>query len=311
MPFDNLMVFTGNANPKLAQKVARHLNVSWASERLEVQRRRDHGRAARERPRQGRLRAPVDVRADERHADGAADHVVTRCAARAWRGSPRRCRTSLRPPGTGAEERAVAISAKVVAKHAHDGGSEPRADDGPARDQIRVLRHPVDTSTRRRSCWATCGKARVQGPGGGVAGRGRRVCGRERSPRGSEKRPSRSSTSAAAAQRRTVMTSSATWTGAVRDHGRHGRHGHTLCERARAEEPVRCGCGVLHAPECFRTGHRPHRGLGDRRAGGDRHHPLRADAEACKKIARSASRSCSPDDAKDLEESSVSSLFVE
>ena len=27
MPFDNLMVFTGNANPKLAQKVARHLNV--------------------------------------------------------------------------------------------------------------------------------------------------------------------------------------------------------------------------------------------------------------------------------------------
>ena len=27
MAFDNLMVFTGNANPKLAQKVARHLNV--------------------------------------------------------------------------------------------------------------------------------------------------------------------------------------------------------------------------------------------------------------------------------------------
>ena len=27
MPFDNLMVFTGNANPKLAQKVSRHLNV--------------------------------------------------------------------------------------------------------------------------------------------------------------------------------------------------------------------------------------------------------------------------------------------
>ena len=27
MPFDNLMVFTGNANPMLAQKVARHLNV--------------------------------------------------------------------------------------------------------------------------------------------------------------------------------------------------------------------------------------------------------------------------------------------
>lgn len=27
MPFDNLMVFSGNANPKLAQKVSRHLNV--------------------------------------------------------------------------------------------------------------------------------------------------------------------------------------------------------------------------------------------------------------------------------------------
>ena len=27
MPFDNLMVFTGNAHPKLAQKVSRHLNV--------------------------------------------------------------------------------------------------------------------------------------------------------------------------------------------------------------------------------------------------------------------------------------------
>ena len=27
MPFDNLMVFTGNASPRLAQKVARHLNV--------------------------------------------------------------------------------------------------------------------------------------------------------------------------------------------------------------------------------------------------------------------------------------------
>src|SRR3954465_3454126 len=27
MAFDNLMLFTGNANPKLAQKVARHLNI--------------------------------------------------------------------------------------------------------------------------------------------------------------------------------------------------------------------------------------------------------------------------------------------
>jgi ribose-phosphate pyrophosphokinase len=27
MAFDNLMVFTGNANPKLAQKVAKQLNV--------------------------------------------------------------------------------------------------------------------------------------------------------------------------------------------------------------------------------------------------------------------------------------------
>ncbi|HEX6632761.1 MAG TPA: ribose-phosphate diphosphokinase, partial [Usitatibacter sp.] len=27
MAFDNLMVFTGNANPKLAQKVAKHLNI--------------------------------------------------------------------------------------------------------------------------------------------------------------------------------------------------------------------------------------------------------------------------------------------
>ncbi|HEY2627760.1 MAG TPA: ribose-phosphate pyrophosphokinase-like domain-containing protein, partial [Usitatibacter sp.] len=27
MAFDNLMVFTGNANPKLAQRVAKYLNI--------------------------------------------------------------------------------------------------------------------------------------------------------------------------------------------------------------------------------------------------------------------------------------------
>ena len=120
MAFDNLMVFTGSANPKLAQEVARQLNIQLGKATVvEVQRRRGDGRDPRERPRQGRVRAAVDLRADQRQPDGDDDHG--RCAARARRG---RITAAMPYFGYARQDRRprsarVAISAKVVANMLH------------------------------------------------------------------------------------------------------------------------------------------------------------------------------------------------
>ena len=95
MAYDNLMVFTGNANPKLAEDVVKHLNIRLG--RAIVGRFRDgevmvelleNVRGKR------RVRPAVDVRADQRQPDGNPGDG--RCAqARVGRPrSPRRFRIS-------------------------------------------------------------------------------------------------------------------------------------------------------------------------------------------------------------------------
>ena len=72
MAYDNLMVFTGNANPKLARgrrQASEH--PSRARHGRSLLRRRSDGRDAGERARQGCVRAAVDLRADQRQPDGS------------------------------------------------------------------------------------------------------------------------------------------------------------------------------------------------------------------------------------------------
>ena len=145
------------------------------------------GRAARERPRQGRLRAAVDLRADERQPDGAAGHG-RRAEARFGAARHRRDPVlRLRAPGPPAALARVAISAKVVANMLH-GRRGPRADDGSARrPDPGLLRHPGRQHLRRagparrrleeatdlwwsRPTWAAwCARARREAAGSDLA----------------------------------------------------------------------------------------------------------------------------------------------
>ena len=198
MAFDNLMVFTGNANPKLAQKVAKQLNVQLGKasvskfsdgevmvELLENVRGKDV------------LRAAVDLRADERPPDGIDDHG--RRAAALERGADHRgdAVLRLRAPGPPAAERAGGDLGEGGGEHADGGRREPGADDGPARrPDPGVLRHPGGQRLRDADPAGRPVEARVQEPGGGVAGRRRRGAGTgDREAAGDA--TSRSSTSAA------------------------------------------------------------------------------------------------------------------
>jgi ribose-phosphate pyrophosphokinase len=88
----------------------------------------------------------------------------------------------------------------------------------------------------------------------------------------------------------------------VRDHGRHGRHGeHAVRGGAALKEQGAVRVVAYCTHPCCRAGGEPHRGLGDRRAGGDRHHPAQARAEACAKIrVVSVAELMAGDDAQDL-----------
>jgi ribose-phosphate pyrophosphokinase len=116
MAYDSLMVFTGNANPKLAADVVKRLNISLG--RAEVGRFSDGEvscRDPRERARQGRVRAAADLLSDQRQPDGTAGHG--RCAEARLR---RRITAAIPYFGYARQDRRprsarVPITAKVVA----------------------------------------------------------------------------------------------------------------------------------------------------------------------------------------------------
>ncbi len=79
-----MAVFTGNANPQLAQEIARHLMVPLG--RASVSRFSDsevHGRAAGKRARSRRVHRAADLFAGQRSLDGIAGD--DRCLPRALR----------------------------------------------------------------------------------------------------------------------------------------------------------------------------------------------------------------------------------
>ena len=119
------VIFTGSSNPKLAADVAAHLGIpARQGHRRQVLRWRGDGRDPRERPRQGRLRAAVHLRAHQRQPDGNPDHgrraqarlgrpdhrrpALLRlcapgppaCARRGWRSAPRSSPTCCRSPAS-------------------------------------------------------------------------------------------------------------------------------------------------------------------------------------------------------------------
>jgi len=131
----------------------------------------------------------------------------------------------------------VAISAKVVANMLTTAGVKPRAHDGPARGpDPGVLRHPGGQRLRDADPAGRPVEARVQGPGGGIARRGRGGAG-EGDREAAGKRPGDHRQAPAASQRGHGDEHHRRRRRAhVRDHGRHGRHGqHALRGRARAE----------------------------------------------------------------------------
>ena len=73
--FKKVCIFSGNANPALAQEIAQVLEMPLGQcPGVALQRRRDVLRDPGERARRRRVRHPADVLAGERQRDGAADH---------------------------------------------------------------------------------------------------------------------------------------------------------------------------------------------------------------------------------------------
>ena len=75
----NTVLFTGNANPALAQEIATHLGIELG--KAKVGRFSDgevDGRDPAERARARHLRRAADLRADQREPDGAAASWSTR-----------------------------------------------------------------------------------------------------------------------------------------------------------------------------------------------------------------------------------------
>ena len=162
MAYDSLMVFTGNANPKLAADVVQASeHFARPRDRRPFFRRRDQRRTARERARQGCLHPAADLRADQRQPDGTGHHG--RCAE-ARLGRPHHRRDPLFrlcPPGSPPALGARADRRQGGGQHAAGRRRAARADGRSARrPDPGLLRHSRSTtSTPRPSCSAISGSS--------------------------------------------------------------------------------------------------------------------------------------------------------
>ena len=181
MSIDNLMVFTGNANPRSRSEVVRHLNI--------------HARHGHGRPIFSDGEVMVEILENVRGKDvfvlqstcsptndNLMELLVMVDALK--RASAGRITAVIPYFGYARQDRRprsarVAITAKVVANMMQRRGRGPGADDGSAcRPDPGLLRHPGGQHLRRRRCcWATCGSRRYDESDRGVAGRRRRGAG--------------------------------------------------------------------------------------------------------------------------------------
>ncbi len=166
------------------------------------QRRRGDGRDPGKRARPRRVRAAVDLLADQRQPDGTAGDGGF--AEARLRGPRNRCDPlhGIRAAGPPAEFRAGADHRQGGRQHDVERGRGPRAHHGSALGaDPGVLRHPGGQHLLRPDHAGRRVEARLQEPGGGVARRRRRAAGAgAREAAGS--RPRHHRQAPAAAQRR-------------------------------------------------------------------------------------------------------------
>jgi ribose-phosphate pyrophosphokinase len=279
MAFDNLMVFTGNANPRLAQSVAKQLNIQL-------------GRSTVSKFSDGEVMVELlenvrgkDVFVLQSTCAPTNDHLMELMimvdALR--RSSAARITAAIPYFGYARQDRRprsarVAITAKVVANMLTVAGVNRLLTLDLHADQIQgFFDIPVDNVYATPILLGDLFKMGyknqvvVSPDVGGVVRASDRQEARER-PRDHRQAP------AAPERRHGDEHHRRRERQDVRDHGRHGRHGeHALRSGACVEGAGRgAGRGVLHAPGVVRARGEPHRAVGDRRAGGDRHHSAEA-----------------------------------
>ena len=164
MASGSLMVFTGNANPKLAADVVRRLGCLWVPPQSGVSRTARSMSNCWKRAWHGRLILQSDLRSHQREHHGIADHGG---CAQAGFGRPHHRSDSLlqlRPSGPPSRSARVPITAKVVANMLQAAGVQRvltvdlprRPDPGFLPTISRWI-----TSTPRRSC-STISKQRIE-----------------------------------------------------------------------------------------------------------------------------------------------------
>ena len=177
MAFERMRIFTGNANPKLAEAVCRHLeHQPRQGGRRPLLRRRSDGRDHRERARPRRVRGAVDLRADQREPDGTADAWSTRSSAR----RPRAITAVIPYFGYARQDRRprsarVPITAKVVANMLQTVGVDRVLTMDLHADQIQgFFDIPVDNIYASPVLLGDLRKQQLRRPDRRLAGRRRR-----------------------------------------------------------------------------------------------------------------------------------------
>ena len=148
--FKKVCIFSGNANPALAQEIAQVLETPLGQVRVS---RFSDGETfceiQRERPRRRRLRHPADVLAGERQRDGAADHgrrAPARVGRLDHRGHPV---LRLRPAGPqGRAAHAHHLQARAPTSSSRPASTASSARRPPRRADPGVLQHPLRSPLR-------------------------------------------------------------------------------------------------------------------------------------------------------------------